>query len=177
MDKNDQQAIGYLFEKLANVERQAPPRDAEAENFIRDQIGRQPGAPYYMAQTIVVQEQALEAAQARIEELEHSASRQPSGGLFGGLFGGGNPAPRAGSVPRIGRGAPPPQPFQQAQPQRGGGFLAGAAQTAMGVAGGMLLANAIGGMFGADEAQAAEPDAGADDAGLDNGGGFGDHEF
>ena len=105
MDKNDQQAIGYLFEKLANVERQAPPRDAEAERFIRDQIGRQPGAPYYMAQTIVVQEQALEAAQARIEELEHSASRQPSGGLFGGLFGGGSPAPRAGSVPRIGRGA------------------------------------------------------------------------
>ena len=180
MDKNDQQAIGYLFEKLANVERQAPPRDTEAESFIRDQIGRQPGAPYYMAQTIVVQEQALEAAQARIEELEHSASRQPSGGLFGGLFGGGNPAPRAGSVPRIGRGtaAGAQQPFQQAQQQRGGGgFLAGAAQTAMGVAGGVLLANAIGGMFGADEAQAAEPDAGADDAGLDDGGDFGDHEF
>ncbi|TIT23918.1 MAG: DUF2076 domain-containing protein [Mesorhizobium sp.] len=68
MDRNDQQAIGHLFEKLANVERQAPPRDAEAERFIQDQITRQPGAPYYMAQTIVVQEQALNAAQARIEE-------------------------------------------------------------------------------------------------------------
>ncbi|WP_287139182.1 DUF2076 family protein [Mesorhizobium sp.] len=44
MDRNDQQAIGTLFEKLANVERQTPPRDAEAERFINDQIARQPGA-------------------------------------------------------------------------------------------------------------------------------------
>ncbi|RUU06668.1 DUF2076 domain-containing protein, partial [Mesorhizobium sp. M6A.T.Ca.TU.002.02.2.1] len=65
MNRNDQQAIGNLFEKLANVERQTPPRDAEAERFINDQIARQPGAPYYMAQTIVVQEQALNAAQSR----------------------------------------------------------------------------------------------------------------
>ncbi|RWP63106.1 DUF2076 family protein [Mesorhizobium sp.] len=49
MDRNDQQAIANLFEKLANVERQTPPRDAEAECFIYDQIARQPGAPYYMA--------------------------------------------------------------------------------------------------------------------------------
>lgn len=44
MDRNDQQAIGNLFKKLANVERQTPPRDAEAERFINDQIARQPGA-------------------------------------------------------------------------------------------------------------------------------------
>ncbi|WP_287180668.1 DUF2076 family protein [Mesorhizobium sp.] len=56
MDRNDQQAIATLFEKLGNVERQTPPRDPEAERFINDQIARQPGAPYYMAQTIIVQE-------------------------------------------------------------------------------------------------------------------------
>lgn len=176
MDRNDQQAIGYLFEKLANVEQQAPPRDPEAEALIRDQIGRQPGAPYYMAQTIVVQEQALEAAQARIEELERSASRPPAGGLFGGLFGGGSLA-RSGSAPRAGRsggGGAAQLAFPQTQqPRGGGGFLAGAAQTAMGVAGGVLLANAIGGMFGAGDAEAGEPDAGADD----DGGDFGDAEF
>lgn len=55
MDKNDRQAIENLFEKLATVERQSPQRDAELETFIRDKIARQPGAPYYMAQTIVVQ--------------------------------------------------------------------------------------------------------------------------
>ncbi|BCH33793.1 hypothetical protein MesoLjLc_57230 [Mesorhizobium sp. L-8-10] len=181
MDRNDQQAIESLFGKLAAVERQSPSRDPQAEDFIRGQIAQQPGAPYYMAQTIVVQEQALEAAQARIAELEAEAARAPqsSGELFSGLFGDGRRPARSGSVPRVGGGGPafggqyaaPP-----AQPARGGGFLAGAAQTAMGVAGGVLLGNAIAGMFGGNEAQAAEEDAGADDAGADDGG-FGDMEF
>ncbi|TIM81893.1 DUF2076 family protein, partial [Mesorhizobium sp.] len=160
MDRNDQQAIGNLFEKLANVERQTPPRDAEAERFINDQIARQPGAPYYMAQTIVVQEQALNAAQSRIEELEQQAQQSAGGGLLGGLFGGG--ARRSGSVPWVGRtaAAVPQEPLSGNDRQRaGGGFLAGAAQTVMGVAGGVLLGNAIAGMFGGSEAQATEPAA------------------
>ena len=74
MDRNDRQAIEDLFDKLATVERQSPPRDAESETFIRDKIARQPGAPYYMAQTIVVQEQALAAAEARLAELEEQAA-------------------------------------------------------------------------------------------------------
>ena len=163
--------------------------------YIRDQIARQPGAPYYMAQTIVVQEQALNAAQARIEELERQvASRQGSGGgLFSGILGDSRQSSRsAGSVPRVGRpeAEASRQPFAHAQPPQraGGGFLAGAAQTAMGVAGGILLGNMIAGMFGGDEAQATEPqadDAQADDAqaeeasvedtGFDDGG-FGDFE-
>ncbi|UVC13391.1 DUF2076 domain-containing protein [Mesorhizobium onobrychidis] len=187
MDRNDQQAIGNLFEKLANVERQTPPRDAEAERFINDRIARQPGAPYYMAQTIVVQEQALNAAQSRIEELEQQAQQSAGGGLLGGLFGGG--ARRSGSVPRVGRtaAAAPQEPLSGNDQQRaGGGFLAGAAQTAMGVAGGVLLGNAIAGMFGGSEAQATEPaasqpdEAAADQAGdasSDGGGDFGDIEF
>lgn len=186
MDRNDSNAIEQLFGTLAAVERQSPPRDAEAEAFIRERIAAQPGAPYYMAQTIVVQEQALEAAHARIQELEAQASR-PSGGLLGGLFGdsrppargAASPAGRAGSVPRVARPASPAQPAQQ---QRGGGFLAGAAQTAMGVAGGIMLGNMLAGMFGGSgEAQAADQDAGADEpaddsAGFDDGG-FGDLDF
>jgi hypothetical protein len=41
-----------------------------------------------------------------------------------------------------------------AAPGRGGGFLAGAAQTAMGVAGGMLLGNIIAGAFSSGDASA-----------------------
>lgn len=196
MDSNDRQAIDGLFQKLAEVERQADRRDAEAEAFIREKLGRQPAAPYYMAQTIVVQEQALNAAQARIEELEREASDSQSsgGGLLGSLFGG---SPRGrGSVPRTGAQSTQPEPYQpqagQASPWQnqgrsaGGGFLAGAAQTAMGVAGGVLLGNAIGGLFGADAAQAAAPsptqdqaqdndtDTAADDSGFDAGGDMGD---
>lgn len=190
MDRNDQQAIEQLFGKLAAVERQMPQRDGDAEAFIRDQIAAQPGAPYYMAQTIVMQEQALQSAQARIEELEAKAAAAPrqSGGLFGSLFGSSAPAPRrSGAVPSVNRAAQTqPNPMAQQQPaaaRGGGGFLAGAAQTAMGVAGGVLLGNAIAGMLGggATEAHAAdagaEEDLGADDAGFDDGGDFGDMDF
>lgn len=213
MDTNDRKAIETLFQKLGTVEQQVPQRDPEAERFIQDEITRHPGAPYYMAQTIVVQEQALEAAQRRIQELENQPQAQPQGGsgggLFGGLFGGGDrtearrPAgavPRVGSVPatgasKWGSGAG----VNTGADQRGfaagrggggmggGGFLAGAAQTAMGVAGGVLLGNAIAGMFGGNEAQAAdatpepaaqpaaEPDnAQVEDAGYDDAGGFDD---
>ena len=59
MNANDRQAIEALFERLGEVERRSPPRDKEAEAFIGARIARQPAAPYYMAQTIVVQQQAL----------------------------------------------------------------------------------------------------------------------
>jgi hypothetical protein len=175
MDRNDQQAIEGLFSKLATVERQAGPRDADADQFIQDRVNQHPGAPYFMAQTIVVQEQALEAAQRRIEELEYqTANSQPQrGGLLSGLFGGSSqPQPRTSGN----RQATQPSPWGQStnampmQGRAGGGFLAGAAQTAMGVAGGVLLGNAIMGMFGGDEAQAADA-APAEEPAEDDGGG------
>ena len=58
----------------------------------------------------------------------------------------------------------------------GGGFLAGAAQTALGVAGGVLLGNMIGGLCSSTPTQAEEFDPGQDqqdqnlDAGQDDGG-------
>ena len=186
MDRQDRQAIESLFTKLASVERQLPPRDTDAEDFIGEQLARQPHAPYYMAQTIVVQEQALNAAQARIEELEREVGAKRSGGLVSTIFGNRSQPPRStGSVPRVGRVEP--APFQETPLTRGGGgFLAGAAQTAMGVAGGVLLGNMIAGMFGSNKAQAAEPqtddaysgdaeDASVADTGLDDVG-FGDFE-
>ncbi|HSI41939.1 MAG TPA: DUF2076 domain-containing protein [Xanthobacteraceae bacterium] len=188
MDTQDRQAIERLFTRLSAVEQQAGPRDAAAEAFIRERIARQPDAPYFMAQTVVMQDYALQAAQSRIEELEQKAAQRPAGGggLLGGLFGGANSG--RSSVPPIGRRseAPPTAPTSpvppMAQPGRGGGFLAGAAQTAMGVAGGVLLGNAIAGMFGGSEAQAAESapaeTAPAEDASAaDEGGGFFDSFF
>lgn len=187
MNRNDQQAIEQLFQKLATVEQQLPQRDREAETLIQNQMAQLPSAPYYMAQTIVMQDQALQAAQARIEELEaQAAAARPSGGLFGSLFGGSAPAPRrSGSVPPVGRSAASASAPLAQQPAAGGGFLAGAAQTAMGVAGGVLLGNAIAGMLGggvgeaqaaSEESPAADEDASPDDAGFDDGG-FGDMEF
>ncbi|WP_136686033.1 DUF2076 domain-containing protein [Falsirhodobacter xinxiangensis] len=178
MDQNDRQAIQALFGKLASVEQQVPNRDAEAEAFIRNTVARQPAAPYYMAQTVIVQEHALNAAQARIEALEAEVARkdQPEqGGFMSRVFGGGTTPTGGSSIPRVGRGQETPQsPFQR---PHGGGFLAGAAQTAMGVAGGVLLGNAIAGMLGG-EAMAEElpPEEGYDEPEAFDDGGFDEGE-
>lgn len=162
MEQQDRQAIEGVFRRLADLERNGQPREPEAEAFIAEQMHRQPGAPYYMAQTIVAQQRALESAEARL----NGAPPPPSGmaqGLAAQPQEDGRRGPWGGGVPA----------------GRGGGFLAGAAQTAVGVAGGVLLGSAIGGLFSGDEAQAADPgadageaaDAGAD-VGSDEGGGF-----
>ena len=185
MQHDDRAAIDGLFRKIAEVERQAPARDAEAEAHIADHVGRQPAAPYFMAQTIVVQEHALNDAQARIEALEAELAARPKsgGGLFSGLFGDDAGARRPGrGVPQVARsraGATPPPGQAGTQPgARQGGFLAGAAQTAMGVAGGVLIANAIGGMLSGGAAEAGEA-GGFDDgeAGMDAGDDFGGDDF
>jgi hypothetical protein len=178
MDSRDREAIEGLFDRLQQAERLAPPRDPEAEAFIRSEIARQPAAPYYMAQTILVQQRALEEAERRMEELEQELGLDPAERHARAR---GGPWQRR-SVPattRAGYGG-----------YGGGGFLAGAAQTALGVAGGVLLADMIGSMFGAGAAQAAEfdpaaeadpadaadvgGDAGSDFGGGDFGGDFGD---
>jgi len=182
MDYRDRQAIEDLFRRLGDVEHSTGPRDPDAEAFINDSIRRQPGAPYYMAQTIVVQAEALEVARRRIEELERSRS----GGFFDNFFGGGRSAPQPQRAPARDRG--PWDRRADAPPAGGGGFLAGAAQTALGVAGGVFLGSLIAGAF-AGSAQAAEAqpeetppddpssdagqdfDAGSDDFGSDFGGG------
>lgn len=166
MDHNDRQAIEELFRKLGEVERHVGARDPDAEALIHEKLEGQPGAPYYMAQTIIAQEHALTAAQRRIEELEGQSSAQP-GGFLGAIFGGSQQAPRPSSrtVPdqeaaRIGQG--------------GSGFLAGAAQTAVGVAGGVFLASMIAGAFTGGAAQAAEPQDYPGDVNDDSGDGFDD---
>jgi hypothetical protein len=195
MDHQDRQAIEQLFDKIAQIEGQAGAPDAQAADFISSQIARQPNAPYYMAQTIVVQEQALSAAQGRIQQLEHELASRPTGGggFLSGLFGGGQarpqprqsyqPQPMHGMRPHMAPGMGGMAPgLGGMAPRGGGGFLAGAAQTAMGVAGGVLIGNMIADAFsGGDEAKAAdagqaEPQhAAAEDFG-DAGGDFGFEE-
>lgn len=166
-NQQDQQAINGLFDRIEDVARQSPPRDQDAERLIQRRLQQYPPAPYYMAQTILMQEQALRQAQERIEQLE--ASQRPAGGILGGLFGNDKPQRRPGRGRKWDRG-------EQNQGQ-GGGFLAGAAQTAMGVAGGVLLGSAIAGMLGGT-AQATEgnPDQPSGDD-FDAGDDFGDGDF
>lgn len=115
MDRNEQELIDELFGHLAEVERGSGPRDAEVERYISQLIARQPASPYFMAQSLIMQERALAAAQERIAELEQQVEDRGNAGrgsFLGGLFGGGagasGPArtsvPSTGSVPRSGGG-------------------------------------------------------------------------
>ena len=101
-------------------------------------------------------------------ELEARLPDTPAnGGFFDSLFGDRRqPARSIGSVPRV--GAPNRETMRPQQPG-GGGFLAGAAQTALGVTGGVLLGNAIAGMLSGNEAKAAAPatDKGTEDSGAE----------
>ncbi len=167
MDQTERAIIDDLFARLAEAARRAGPRDAEAEELIRRHLASLPSAPYHMAQAIVVQQQALARAQARLEQLEREAEGAAGGGFLGGLFGG-----ERRPAPGPDRRWSGPGPWSPAGGQSGG-FLAGAAQTAMGVAGGVLIADAIAGMLGPDPAAAAEPGA-HEEPGTDAG--FGDDE-
>ncbi|NBC12733.1 MAG: DUF2076 family protein [Gammaproteobacteria bacterium] len=187
MNRDEQSVIDDLFGKVRQAEQQTGPRDPQAEEYIQTHVASQPAAPYYMAQAIVVQEEALNAAQARIQQLEQELASRPAGGggFLGSLFGGGGgaasvppPAPRQGSRLAQAQADDPQQPGghgRHGAHQQGGGFMGGALQTAMAVAGGVIVCNMIADMLMPADAMAEEPPP--EDPGADDGMDFGDEEF
>jgi hypothetical protein len=171
MTPQERQLLIEMFQRIDKAGDQ--PRDAEAEALIQDAVRQLPFAPYLLSQTVLVQEQALKAANARIEELQAKVSALENPPSSGSFLGAGPATSVPTSVPRAGAPASPwgpnareamagqsaPQfqqaPQAQAQPMAApaqtpfgsGGFLQGALSTAAGVAGGMLLANSIRGLF------------------------------
>lgn len=160
MTPEERELIAGLFDRLQKLGGVA--KDRDADQLIRDGVRQVPDAPYLLVQSVLVQEQALQQADARIRELEErvaslsSADTGSRASMAGGSFLGGARGYQSrpeGSVPSAGRQRPesPPQrpDYPQAPPQSsGGGFLASALSTATGVTGGMLLAESIRGLFG-----------------------------
>jgi len=171
MSPEERQLLNGLFDRTRGAA--ANPRDKEAEALIAEAVKAQPYAPYLLAQTVLVQEQALRAANDRLQELEalvqqlEAQAQQPqqSGGFLSGLgslFGGNNPPPRPqpqggpwGGAPQGGSPSPwgqqqqgyAPQPQYQQQPQQGsfqGGPWGGAPQAG----GGGFLKGALGAAAG-----------------------------
>ncbi|MFS2222394.1 DUF2076 domain-containing protein [Pantoea sp. B65] len=158
MQNEEQQLIENLFSRLKQAESQSGPRDAAAEKLIASHLQQQPGATYYMAQAILIQEAAMKKLNERVNELESRLAQQQqqpqqsSGGFLSSLFGGGNrqsqpvqqPTPSAwNSAPAQPQAAYNPPPAAA----RGTGFLGGALQTAVGVAGGVVMADMLTSMF------------------------------
>ncbi|WP_312686568.1 DUF2076 domain-containing protein [Kosakonia sp.] len=156
MQYEEQQLIDGLFQRLKQTEQQHGQRDADAERQIAEFVKQQPAAPYYMAQSILIQEAALKRMQSRVQELENELAaekhKQSSGGgsFLGGLFGG-NKSQAQQADNGWNTAQQPPQDYaRQASapaPSRGGDFMAGALQTAAGVAGGVVLADMLTSMF------------------------------
>ncbi|EJF32643.1 MULTISPECIES: DUF2076 domain-containing protein [Enterobacteriaceae] len=176
MQAEEQRLIDGLFDRLKQAESQSATRDAAAEQRIAQHLSQQPGAAYYMTQTILIQEAAMkqlngkiQALEAQVSELEQkSRQQQSSGGFLAGLFGGGSSsnntargsdpipgsqnygtssAPGYGAPQQGGYGAPQQQAAPASAPRAGGGFLSGALQTAAGVAGGVVVAEMLTSMF------------------------------
>lgn len=134
---------------------QLPEKDAEAEEFLQQSLGGNPDSIYILAQTVLVQNIALEQARAQVTQLQQQAQQQQAPqparatSFLGSLLGHRDQAPAPVQQPAY---IPPPPPPVYAQPQFqpqyppqfapvGMGqpsFLRGAMQTAAGVAAGAL---------------------------------------
>jgi len=68
MTPAERQLVTELFDRLATLE--DAQRDPDAERAIRDGLNQAPNAVYALVQTALVQDEALKAANARIQELE-----------------------------------------------------------------------------------------------------------
>ena len=114
MTPQERELITKLFDRLAALEN--APRDPDAERAIAEGLARAPHAVYPLVQTVLVQDEALKAANARIEELQAALEEpppepeRPKGFLDtmrGSLFGRDETPPRGGSVPSVRPGGSP----------------------------------------------------------------------
>jgi uncharacterized protein len=134
-------------------------KDPDAEQFIQQSLGRNPDALYILAQTVLVQQYALDQAKQQLDQLKQQAQQPKHTGSFLGNLLGLNDQPTPPPPPQyapVNNPAPPPQYYgapQYAQPgyapayapgySQGGGFLRSAMQTATGVAAGALAFEGI----------------------------------
>ncbi|MBF6149586.1 DUF2076 family protein [Nocardia nova] len=181
MDHAEQQLIGNLAERIRAAQPVA--KDPQAAEAVQRLIGTQPDALYVLTQAVLLQEQALQQAQAQIAELDGQLAQQQApgnqqgGGFLANLFGkpsqpGNAPAPAGfagapGQFGGFGGGAPE----QSGGRGRGaGGFLATAASAAVGVAGGQMLFQGLSNAFGGHNSHTTSADSHAGDGGHESSG-------
>lgn len=154
MNLQERNQLSQFLNQLSEVKLSA--KDTEAETLIQEAVAKQPDAAYLLVQRALLQDQALNAAKAQINDLQNQL--QNGGAQRGGFLGSdpwAQPAANNGGVPGAGnyqvpRGAP-------AQPQsagffggNGGGssFLGNIATTAAGVVAGSFLFQGIENLMG-----------------------------
>ena len=151
MTPQEEQLINSLVERVNQTQLQE--KDPDAEALLQQGLGSNPDALYILAQSVLIQNIALNQAKAQVAQLQQQVqqARQPvhATSFLGNLLGHHDPPPPPQPVympPQQGYATPPPPPPgydpQYAQPQyvQAGppSFLRGAMQTAAGVAAGAL---------------------------------------
>jgi hypothetical protein len=75
MTPDERKMLEDLADKFSKTP--SPPKDPEAEEFIRSRIGSRPDALYLMTQTVLIQNLALQQAQQQLRDLQQR-SGQPA---------------------------------------------------------------------------------------------------
>ncbi len=157
MTPQEQEMLQGLIQRINQT--QLPEKDLDAEQMLQQTLGRNPDALYILAQTVLVQQYALDQAQKQLADLRAQQAQQPkrSTSFLGNLL---------GQQDAPARPAPPPPPQYAPQPQstpvpgyapvayapsygapqgmmQSGGFLRSAMTTAAGVAAGALAFEGI----------------------------------
>ena len=172
MEPQERDLITTLLTRLESASKAGQPKDPEADALIRQAMTQMPDAPYYLVQTVLIQDLSLHNAQNRIAELEQqlaAAASRNSAPAFSAGFSAAASNSRRAACRRAARGHGRRKPRlrrrntrNRATPRQpgyaptgggmfsggGGGFLRSAAATAAGVAGGALLFQGISILFG-----------------------------
>jgi len=126
MTPQERQLMAELFTRLASLENSQ--RDPDAEAMIREGFRRAPNAAYALVQTVLIQDEALKAANNKIQDYEqqlggpqHPPQQEQRGFLDSmrdSIFG--REEPR-GSVPRVPQGGSAPSGAPMGAPPGYGG--------------------------------------------------------
>src|SRR2546423_12572076 len=109
MENQDRELILGLARRLRQA--QPVPKDPQAAELIAHHVGGQPDALYLLVQAVLVQEDALRTAQARIAELQAAPPAPAPAPVYAtppAPAPAAAPAARGGALPRPAR--PPPAP-------------------------------------------------------------------
>jgi uncharacterized protein len=145
----EQQLINSLVERVNQTQLQE--KDPDAEALLTQGLSPNPDALYILAQSVLIQNFALDQAKAQVAQLQQQLqqARQPAHAtsFLGNLLGHRDPAPPPYTPAQQAYVPPPPPPPVYADPQYAQpqyvpagqpSFLRGAMQTAAGVAAGAL---------------------------------------
>ncbi|MGZ3409114.1 MAG: DUF2076 domain-containing protein [Xanthobacteraceae bacterium] len=161
MTPQERALVTELFDRLSTLENTR--RDPDAERLIADGVRRAPNAIYGLVQTVLLQDEALKQAEARLRDAGATGTK---GGFLDSMR---NEGDARGSVPTIpqqskwnsgrvlGPAVSTPQPvpsYAQSAGGPGSSFLGTAAAAAVGAIGGNLLFSGLRNMMGGGQASA-----------------------